>query len=62
MLMFSVFVATVYLTLISSKGLTLSHSLSINSPISSTSPMILSTKTSPLLRCYPKEGALSGWD
>ena len=29
--MFSVFVATDYLTLINSKGLTLSHSLSVNS-------------------------------
>ena len=42
--MFSVFVATDYLTLINSKGLTLSHSLSANSAISSTNPMILSTK------------------
>ena len=34
--MFSVFVATVYLTLINSKGLTLSHSLSANSAFFST--------------------------
>ena len=56
MLMFSVFVATVYLTLISSKGLTLSHSLSINSPISSTSPMILSTKQAPVYGAIRRRG------